>query len=924
MTSNIKISNLRCEYLINPLGIDVKKPRLSWILESNTRNQYQSAYQIIIASKSELLNENKGDLWDSGKVKSNDTNQIEYNGKELKSRMFCYWKVRVWDKNDEPSDWSNSAFWSMGLLEKSDWKSKWIGVPPRKRPGLIKRRMKKKYYPSPYLRKEFSINKKIKRAILYTSALGEYEFRINGKRVDNRFFAPEWTDYYKKVQYQTYDVTNFLKEGKNAIGAILGDGWFAGDLGPGLVINHSYYGVNLRLIAQLEIEFEDGSSEIIISDDSWKYSDNGPIRESDHFLGETYDISKEFYGWDSPDFNDKDWKGVYVEDYDDKKPKLVAQMNEPIRIIKEIVPISVSEPKKGVFVFDLGQNIAGFCRIKLNPKNCESNSIIILKHGEILNKDGTVFRKNLRRAKARDKYIIGSLHEEREFQPHFTYHGFRYVEIIGLKDGYKPTLDMITGCVVSSSCKIAGSFECSDNSLNKLWNCILWTQIDNLISVPTDCPQRNERMGWMGDAQIFCQTSILNMDMAAFYNKWIKDIRDAQWKNGRYPDFVPYPYKWGPILRMIGTPAWADCGLIIPWNVYLNYNDKRIIEQHYESAKRFIDYIHLKNPNLIWRRKRGINYGDWLNGDKIKVKNYPKKGAAIPKIVFSTAYFANSTRILAKMADILGKAEEAKFYYELAEKIKNKFIQKFVKKNGKVKGDNQASYALALNFNLIPKKLRANAIKFLLKAIEKYNYRVSTGFCTTLKMMLELVKAGHSEIAFRLLFNRDVPSWFYMIDHGATTIWERWDGLVENRGVQTNLMNSFNHFTYGSIGEFMYRIILGLNPDDNVSGYKHFIIKPILNRRILFAKGHYNSILGKIAISWKINDNKFSLDLSIPPNSRATVFLPTNKPNDILESGKEIKEISEIKILEKREKYIILKIDSGNYHFISEIEALKY
>ncbi|MHA1784899.1 MAG: family 78 glycoside hydrolase catalytic domain, partial [Candidatus Helarchaeota archaeon] len=545
--ANIFPTHLRCEYLIDPLGIDAEKPRLSWVLESKQRNQNQTGYHILVSSKMKLLNADEGDLWDSGKVDSDQTNQIEYDGVPLKSKMFCFWKVRVWDDKNQASEWSVAAKWSMGLLKPSDWKAKWIGEPARRDLWIKKILPKLREDPCPLLRKSFSVKSSFKRAIVHVSALGHYELYLNETKVGENILSPEWTDYDVRVQYQTYDVTALLKEGKNVIGAILADGWYKGYLGPTGYIN-DVYGVNRRFILQLSIEKSNGTTEEIISDEAWRIWRDGPIRKSDHFMGEIYDVRKEQLRWNEPDFDDLNWEFVTVDNT--VKTKLVSQMNEPIKIIKEIKPISISEPKPGKFIFNLGQNIAGFCKIKLNDSICDDGARIQLRHGEMLDMNGCLYTKNLRTAKATDVYIYHG-NEEREFCPHFTYHGFQYVELTGLKPGIKPDLAMLTGCAIASSVPLTGSFECSNQMLNQLWKNILWTQWDNLISVPTDCPQRDERMGWMGDAQVFSQTSMFNMDMAAFYTKWIRDIRDGQTESGAYPDIIPYSFKFARKLKFI-------------------------------------------------------------------------------------------------------------------------------------------------------------------------------------------------------------------------------------------------------------------------------------------------------------------------------------------------------------------------------------
>ena len=562
---------LRCEYLVNPLGIDVIEPRLSWIVESDERAQYQTAYRIIVASDQEIVNKNEGDLWDTKKVLSDQTTHVIFEGKTLESEMTCYWKVMVWDKNDDPSEWSAASMWTMGLLEASDWKAKWIGG----REIVKESKVRRKYLPSPLIRKQINIKSEVEKACVYVTALGEYELFINGQRVGNHVLAPEWTDYKTRTQYQTYEISDFLLDGENVVGAVLGDGWYIGNTGPGEPRKFYCYGTTPRFLMQMSITFTDGSKKEMATDSGWKIFEDGPIQHADHFNGETYNAQKEQKGWEMVGFNDSNWESVFVDE--SVNTKLVSQMNEPIRIVKEITPISAIEPNPGIFIFNLGQNIAGWCSICLGGSTCEPNATVTLRHGEMLNPDGTLYTENLRTAKAIDKYKLNGT-EQREFQPHFTYHGFQYVEVKGLKQGIKPKPDMITGYVIASDSRVVGAFECSDSTLNKLWQNILWTQRDNMISVPTDCPQRDERMGWMGDAQVFCQTSNYNMDMVAFYTKFMQDIRDAQWHDGRYPEYVPFPQNKGiEPPKLIGSPAWSDAALIVPWNVYLNYNDNKII-----------------------------------------------------------------------------------------------------------------------------------------------------------------------------------------------------------------------------------------------------------------------------------------------------------------------------------------------------------
>lgn len=909
----IKVTDLRCEYLRNPLGIDILKPRLGWKLQSDTRNEKQTQYRIMVATNKKLLEEEKADLWDSGIVKSDKNIHIRYEGKDIGSETKCFWKVRVWDKNGNPSEWSKIAHWRIGLLTDSDWKeSRWIGEKKRRRARLLRKWFIHDYDPSPLLRKSFTLKTKPKNALIYITSLGDYELYINGEKIGNRCLSPEWTDYKQRIQYQTYEVESALLEGENAVGVMLGDGWFKGNLGPFGVL-HNHYGVTRRFKMLLHIFYEDGTSDYVYSDEHWKIWEDGPIQMSDHFMGEVYDAKKEQRGWDQPDFNASEWKKVWV--YDPPKAQIVAQMNEPIEIIEELTPIEVSEPNPGEFVFNIGQNISGFCKIHLNPSLVVEGAKVMLRHGELLNDDGTLYTKNLVVAKNEDIFLLDS-NESRPFHPHFTYRGFQYVEVTGLKQGVKPPLDMISACSIGSNCEKTYEFESSHPDLNQLMKNIYWTQRNNMISVPTDCPQRGERMGWMGDTTGYAQTSMFMMDMGAFYSKWIKDIRDAQDELGRYPDFVPYPRnKVYKIMNFYCAPAWADCGVILPWLMYLNYADKEIIQDHYTSAKNFIDHLIKVNPDLIWTESIGHNYADWLNGDIVDLENYPEEGAAVPPDVFSTAFFAYSTRLLAKMAEIIGKDEEANYYTTMAEKIKNQFIKTFLDDNGIIKGDNQAGYALVLFFKLYRDGQKEILEKHLIRTLKEYDYRLSTGFLSTLPFMMSLTDAQHNNLAYDLLLSERVPSWLYMVRQGATTMWERWDGFVEGRGLRRPRMNSFDHFAFGCVGEWIYRVALGINYYEEEPGYKKIMIEPHPIRKIEWMRGTYTSIYGDINVGWNFSEKLLKINIEIPVNTTAQAKLPIHASEIVKEGNKEVENGESIKIIEKTTKNIIMELGSGAYEF---------
>ena len=904
---------LRCEYLVNPLAIDAAAPRLSWLLQPATpglRNLRQTAYQVLVATTPEKLAADEGDAWDSGRVASDAMNHVEYAGSKMMSGQSYYWKVRGWDQNGEPSTWSAPATWAIGLAA-DDWRAKWVGAvesPAADKPG-----------PSPMVRKSFKLAGQIKRAIAYASALGLYELHVNGKRVGDQVLSPEWTDYNKRIQYQAYDVTGMLQAGQNAIGAMLGEGWYAGRVGLTQVVKDGpvrhLYGDRPRLLVQLQVELADGRMEIIATDGTWRYTTDGPIRHADVLDGEMYDAGREMPGWDTAAFDDSAWKPVDV--LEKAKGRLVAQPNEPIRVTKQLRPVSVTEVKPGVWVFNIGQNLAGWCKLRVREP---AGTIIRLRHAEMLDEDGTIYRTNLRMpkdggptgARQEDRFIAKGGVEE-VFEPHFTYHGFQYVEVVGLTT--TPTLDSVTACAVHSAAPDAGCFESSSPMLNQLFSNIFWTQRDNLPSIPTDCPQRDERLGWTGDMQVFSQTAMFNMDMAAFFTKWVPDLRDAQADDGRFPDVAPHPFD--PNERFSGVAAWGDVGTVVPWRVWLNYGDKRLLAEHFQSAARWVEWIHSNNPDLVWRNKRHNDYGDWLHGDTLKAEGWPRTGGEVPKEIFATAFFAYSTELVARMASVLGLKQEAGKYANLATAIREAFCRHFVHVDGRLCGDTQAGYALALAFDLLPENLRPAAAKHMVDGVSRYKGHMSTGFNSTIRMMLELTRWGYNDVAYELVNCKTFPSWGYMIENGATTIWERWDGYVKGRGFQDAGMNSFCHYAIGAVGEWMYRVILGINPDEREVGYKHVVIRPIPGGGLTHAKGEYNSIRGKITTAWKREGNRLCLEVTIPPNTAATVYVPAKDAAAVTEGGTAAAQAAGVKFVRMEDGCAVYEVGSGEYRFVA-------
>ncbi len=1064
-TAPLIVEYLRCEYRVNPQGIDVMEPRLSWVLESKDttlRGQKQTAYQILVANNRQVLRNDKGNLWDSGKVVSDQTAQIEYEGKALRSGMKCWWKVQVWDEAGRMSEWSAPANWTMGLLTSEDWKAQWIQeqlpmsfencqwiwypegnaqqkVPAGKRyfrrtfevgksetadeahflvtaddrytlyvnglkasqsvsgedawnqpqihsigtflqtgvnvlaieaenaiegpAGLtgkcvIRFRSNKQkvvpidsswkctnepesswwssdfddaswksaqefasvgqvgtpwmvpgtdygyvFTPIPYFRKEFEIQKPIRRATVYASALGLYRLCMNGKRIGKDEYTPGWSDYRKRVYYNTYDITKSIQEGANTIGAMLGDGWYAGYLGWGRIRNR--YNGEPQFLVQLNIEYEDGSTEIIGTNDTWKFG-YGPIQESDFLMGEWHDARKEIDGWDTTEFDDTEWQTAVFAEVPDIE--LEAYPSEPVRALEKIEPIQISEPKPGVYVYDLGQNMVGWIRLKVKG---EAGTEIRLRFAEVLNPDGTLYTVNLREARCIDRYIMSGQGVE-VWEPKFTFHGFRYVEITGYLG--RPPLDAITGIVAYSDMPRAGDLETSNALVNQLFHNIVWGQLGNYLEIPTDCPQRDERLGWTGDAQVFIRTGSYNFDVASFFTKWLVDLEDSRNEAGAYAHVAP------DVGVGFDSPGWADAGIICPYTMYQFYGDKRVLEKHYPAMAKYIAYLEKNSDDLI-RPERG--FGDWLS---LK--------AETPKDFIATAYFAHVTRLMSEIAHILGKEQDVEEYRDLYQRIKAAFNQKYV--TNVVGSNSQTCNVMALAMDLLSQEdSRESTTEFfeepadleLLKqpVIERAfwelrrdlfvrNWHMSTGFLGVRHLLPVLTKFGRLDIAYRLLLNETFPSWLYEVKNGATTIWERWDGWTEEFGFQNPGMNSFNHYAYGAVGEWLYDTVAGIDTDG--PAFKKISIRPQPGGDLTYAKASYNSIHGLIASEWRLEDGLFQLNVRIPVNTSATVYIPTETVDAILETEEPAVKREKVKFLGFEGGFAVFDIQSGYYQFL--------
>ncbi len=961
---------LRCEYLVNPLGIHETSPRFSWVLDSNKRGEKQSAYQVVVASSPADAAAHRGDLWDSGKVNSDASTQVVYGGKKLVSREICWWSVRAWDKDGKEGPWSKPATFSLGLLKSSDWSAKWINATPISKPTLVTKKIEiqKAVYGAtdgggskdvtalvsslvaggadtvtanntamggdpayqhvkslhieytldgksqtadlaenqslnlpggnrsvPYLRKAFSAEHAVKSATLYVTALGVYEVHINGKRVGDHILSPEWTDYRKRIRYQAYDVTPLVAQGANAIGAMVANGWYSGHLGNG---GYQYYGKVPAFLAQLEITFADGTTERVVTDASWK-THAGPIISSDFMLGETYDARDEIAGWASAQLNETGWAAVQLRtDPVAEKLKISSiplepQISEPVRVTGTIQPKAVKETGKGRYTFDLGQNMVGVVKLKVAAP---AGTTITIRHAEMLNPDGTIYTINLRGAPSIDHFTTKSAGVS-TWQPRFTFHGFRYVELSGLTS--QPALDAVTGVVLGSDTPHAGDFACSDSRINQLQSNILWGQRGNYLRVPTDCPQRDERMGWMGDAEVFVKTATYNADIAAFFTKWLVDVDDAQTTDGAYSDISP-SYGGG------GTPAWADAGVICPWTIYLADGDKRILQKHLPNMTRWVEWCRVHSTDLIRDKDRNGDYGDWL-----------AIGSDTPHDLIGTAFFAYSTHLVALSYAAVGDTTNAEKYNALFEDIKAAFDAKYVKPDGRITGDTQCCYAMALKFELLPESLRATAAQYLDEGIKAKGNHLSTGFVGVSYLLPDLTKAGKIDTAYNLLLQDTFPSWLFSVKHGATTIWERWDGWTPDKGFQDPGMNSFNHYSLGSCGEWLFESAAGIGMDRDHPGFKHVIVRPQTASPLTWVTAHHDCMYGRIETSWVRDDaaKTLSLKVRIPANTTATVYVPAKSAESVLESGKLASKSAGVHFVGMDGSAAVYEVPAGSYNF---------
>ena len=1048
-------ARLQCEAMQEPLGIDIVHPRLSWQMQDNRRGARQTAYQIRVASSADALTQDHADVWDSGRVTSDESVNVTYAGPTPESRRRYYWQVRIWDRDGQPSAYSQASWWEMGLLASSDWKAQWItrdtpaekgdresgakwiwaadenaltkptvgqrefrlaftlnqkpksatllitakdglaawmngkqvlDVSPmgnfgrRRDPwgsfqvisvgkfvvkgpnaiaaeaivdqpsdgssaqagfiallrvempnGKIQRfvsgpdwkttsaqsdkawtaqsfndsswpnaavvaEIGKSPLGTPWpaqsidaFRKKFDVPKTVRSARIYSTALGAYELYLNGQRVSKDVLAPGWTDYRKRVVYQVYDVTSQLHQGANALGAILGGGWYADGLGW-LQNRYNFGQPPIRFIVQLEVEYSDGSRASVISDESWKVAPSA-IVNSDIYNGEAYDARLEQPGWNQPAFSDSRWSRAAVAPA--PEVPLVAQNFEAMHVTQSLKAKAVTNPSPGAYVFDLGQNMVGWAKLKVSGR---SGQKITLRFGEVLQPNGALYTENLRTALATDTYTLRGKGTE-TFEPHFTFHGFRYVEVTGYPG--KPTDDAIEGVVFHTDAPFTIQFESANSIVNQLWSNILWGQRGNFLSVPTDCPQRDERLGWMGDAQVFWRTASFNANLASFSHKFTTDIRDAQSEAGAYADVSP---RVGPTGESVA--GWADAGVIIPWSAYLQFRDPRLLQENWEAMEKWMDHVAGANPSFLWLKERGNDYGDWL-----------AIGSKTPKDLIATAFWAYDASIMMHIAQVLDRPADADKYAKLFDQIRTAFHQEYIKPDGTVGSGSQTSDVLALHMNLLPEGLRPVVAQKLVDDIKANNGHLTTGFLGTPYLMLVLSNNGHSDVAYELLLNKTYPSWGYMIEHGATTMWERWNG---DQMMGDPSMNSFNHYAYGAVAEWLYRYAAGIDEDRAEPGFHRIVLHPQFSTALGSVKATYDSPYGPITSGWKVDGNTTSWNVVVPANTQALLYFPGDATTRVLEDGKDISQSGGASFVLRDAAKTVYQAGAGTYSFTIE------
>ncbi len=901
----LKISQLRCENLENPIGVDAIPPLLSWKLISDRIGSRQTAYQIQSSRTKHFGLDDM--LWDSSKVESEQSIYIPYRGPSLSSRERIFWRVRIWDELGNESEWSDITFWEMGFLHTDDWKAKWIDPEGDIDP--------EEFQPTPLLRKEFDISKPVEKARLYITAHGLYEAWINGKRVGDQYFTPGRTQYDKRIQYQVYDISSLIQEGRNTIGIILGDGWWRGKVGFGGVRNIS--GERIALLAQIEVN----GDLAIFTDDSWKCSSDGPIRISDLQVGDIYDSRREMSGWSSNGFNDDEWHHAKCVEF--PTDLVVASSSVVVREKERFSPMIIKTPI-GETVLDFGQNLAGYVEISIN-EGIPEGTIIRLIHGESLDKDGNFTQEHMNKKKG-DFQLDTYIHDgkPRICKPKFSVKGYRFVKV-EIDNALEDIINSIefTSIAVYSDMEKICEFSCSNTMINQLMSNALWSQKSNFLDIPTDCPQR-ERSGWTGDAQAFTFTGSLLMDTSAFFSKWMKDVALTQRDDGRVANIVPVERA----LEFVeGSAGWGDAAVIIPWTIWKIYGNRRILEEHYESMKAWVEYQQKRAKKIHWIRKinplnwtptkremlrnmwdTGSHWGEWMEP---WVKSRTRQFAGIIKRLIlsdpevATAYFAYSNRLFSEIAEYLGKIEDSSSSKIASEQAMRAYQKRYLKK-GRIRTKKQANIVRPLALGLIPSEHTASVAKQLDELVRKKDYHIGTGFLSTPFLCGVLTEHGYLETAYKLLTQTTPPSWLYAVTKGATTIWESWYGIKEDG----EPFESLNHYSYGAVVSWLITAVAGIQPDFDNPGFKHFYLDPKIGGGLTNVEAKFESPYGTIHFSWSRENQEIQYQFEIPANTTATVVLTGITPEQLKQEG--------INSIQQRGDCIYFEAQSGVYSIKGE------
>ena len=849
-TVALEVLELSIEHLHNPVGISYSEPRFSWVIQSERANVVQVAYQVSVTTGGK-------EVWNSGKITSDRSNLVEYKGAALVSKTRYEWRVKVWDNYGRESLYSDAAFFETGMLYKGEWKAQWIAAPWEENP--------RGKNPVHYFRSELKLRKGVVKARIYASAHGLYELHINGRKVGDQEFAPGWTSYKKRLQYQVYDVTSDLQEGHNCLSAMLADGWHRGRI--------AYRGKDdpfknqLSLLVQLEVEYENGRTQTFCTDKDWTASTGG-ILESTIYDGEVFDFTKEPTGWHKVGFDESQWQRVKV--LNEAYETLVASHAPPVKVISRKTPVKTYRIAEDAMVYDFGQNLTGRVSIKVEGYDFEK---IVVTHGEEIDHSNDLYTKNLRDAQARLVLKIGDKGKY-SYTPHFTFMGFRYVKVSGISTH---RIHSVKAEVIHSDLQTTGSFECSNPLVNQLYSNIIWGQKGNFLDVPTDCPQRDERLGWTGDVQVFSTTAAYNMDVAAFFNKWMIDLVADQREDGAVPWIIPNVFT-----KREPATGWADAAVIVPWNMYRMYGDKAILDKQYPSMKAWVDYMVANKEDGLWFGRK--HFGDWLS--YIPVDKPHIRAAVTEDELLASIFYQHSLHLLSETAAILGKTDEAAQYRSTFQEANASFMDEFITPNGRLVSGTQTAYSLVLAFDLVPVELRKNMVDRLLKNVAQYDH-LTTGFLGTASLNYALSESGYSNQAYELLLNTEFPSWLYPVTKGATTIWERWGGKRPEGTFQDPRLNSFNHYAYGAIGGWMMEHAAGIRPEFEspdpiktndsyaADGFKTFVIAPEITDSLKFVKASYKSTYGLISSEWRHKEDLLHLNVEIPVNTLADVYCPS-------------------------------------------------